>query len=300
MEREAQTNILFLDACRDNPLARNLARAMGTRSTDIGRGLAHVESGVGTLISFSTRPGNVALDGTGRNSPFAGALVKQLSSTNDDLFGILVAVRNDVMRETQRKQVPWEHSALTGQFYFSSAPVQAQSNEAERAWRWVKNTTDQSVLVNFIKEFGDTRFGAEAKTRLAELRKQQVAITTPPSSPKPQPQDQPSFLRTMCQRHSHVLHRAAALYLWEQLALPSCPDCPEMVVIPAGTFIMGSPPNEAERNNDEGPQLKVTIAKPFAVGKFRRPSLNGMPASEVVGATTTNRTIRAGAAARAP
>ena len=40
MEREAPTNILFLDACRDNPLAPNLARAMGTRSTDIGRGLA--------------------------------------------------------------------------------------------------------------------------------------------------------------------------------------------------------------------------------------------------------------------
>ena len=61
-------------------LARNLARAMGTRSTEIGRGLAHVEVGVGTLISFSTQPGNVALDGTGRNSPFAGALVKQLST----------------------------------------------------------------------------------------------------------------------------------------------------------------------------------------------------------------------------
>jgi len=114
MEREAQTNILFLDACRDNPLARNLARAMGTRSTEIGRGLAHVESGVGTLISFSTQPGNVALDGTGRNSPFAGALVRQLSSTTDDLSAILIAVRNDVMKETQRKQVPWEHSALTG------------------------------------------------------------------------------------------------------------------------------------------------------------------------------------------
>ena len=85
MEREAQTNILFLDACRDNPLARNLARAMGTRSAEIGRGLAQVESGVGTLISFSTQPGNVALDGAGRNSPFAGALVKQLSTSNDDL-----------------------------------------------------------------------------------------------------------------------------------------------------------------------------------------------------------------------
>ena len=61
MERQTNTNILFLDACRDNPLTRNLARSMGTRSTEIGKGLAAVESGVGTLISFSTQPGNVAL-----------------------------------------------------------------------------------------------------------------------------------------------------------------------------------------------------------------------------------------------
>ena len=122
MEREAATNILFLDACRDNPLAPNLARAMGTRSVDIGRGLAPAEFGVGTLISFSTQPGNVALDGTERNSPFAGALIKHLRSSKDDLSAILIAVRNDVMRETQRRQVPWEHSALTGRFYFIPSP----------------------------------------------------------------------------------------------------------------------------------------------------------------------------------
>jgi uncharacterized caspase-like protein len=114
MEREAQTNILFLDACRDNPLARNLARSMGTRSTEVGKGLAAVESGVGTLISFSTQPGNVALDGAGRNSPFAGALVRHMSASSEDLGALLIAVRNDVMKETERKQVPWEHSALTG------------------------------------------------------------------------------------------------------------------------------------------------------------------------------------------
>jgi uncharacterized caspase-like protein len=80
MEREAPTNILFLDACRNNPLARNLARALGTRSMEIGRGLTPVESGSGTLISFSTQPGNVASDGSGRNSPFAGPLVKYITS----------------------------------------------------------------------------------------------------------------------------------------------------------------------------------------------------------------------------
>ena len=82
-----------------------------------------MESGVGTLISFSTQPGNVALDGTGRNSPFAGALVKQMSIIERRSERHPHAVRNDVMKETQRKQVPWEHSALTGRFYFSGTPA---------------------------------------------------------------------------------------------------------------------------------------------------------------------------------
>jgi formylglycine-generating enzyme required for sulfatase activity len=47
-----------------------------------------------------------------------------------------------------------------------------------------------------------------------------------------------------------------------------CDDCPEMMVLPAGTFTMGSPASEKERNDDEGPQHKVTIPRPFAVGKF--------------------------------
>jgi uncharacterized caspase-like protein len=122
MERESATNILFLDACRNNPLARNLALSMGTRSAAIGRGLAPVESGVGTLISFSTQPGNVALDGNGRNSPFTAALLKQLASSHDDLSSLLINVRNDVMSSTQNRQVPWEHSALRARFYFAAHP----------------------------------------------------------------------------------------------------------------------------------------------------------------------------------
>lgn len=47
-----------------------------------------------------------------------------------------------------------------------------------------------------------------------------------------------------------------------------CSDCPEMVVVPAGTFIMGSPPNEPQREGKREDQVKVTIARPFAVGVF--------------------------------
>ena len=47
-----------------------------------------------------------------------------------------------------------------------------------------------------------------------------------------------------------------------------CPECPEMVVVSAGSFMMGSPSYEAERDDDEGPRHRVTIPKPFAVGKY--------------------------------
>ena len=79
IDREGKTTIIILDACRDNPLARNLARTMGTRSTAVGRGLAAASTGLGTFIAYSTQPGNVALDGAGRNSPFTAALVKHMS-----------------------------------------------------------------------------------------------------------------------------------------------------------------------------------------------------------------------------
>ncbi len=47
-----------------------------------------------------------------------------------------------------------------------------------------------------------------------------------------------------------------------------CENCPEMVVVPAGRFAMGSPAGEKERNSNEGPQHDVTIGRPFALGKF--------------------------------
>src|SRR5262249_45697204 len=47
-----------------------------------------------------------------------------------------------------------------------------------------------------------------------------------------------------------------------------CPDCPQMVVVPAGTFTMGTPPNEAGHADREGPQHRIAIGQDFAVGKY--------------------------------
>jgi len=121
LDREGKTSIVFLDACRDNPLSRNLARSMGTRSASVGQGLAQVQTGVGTFIAYSTQPGNVAVDGAGRNSPFTAALSKGVGVPDRNLTSVMIDVRKEVLAATGGKQVPWDHSALTGDFYFQLA-----------------------------------------------------------------------------------------------------------------------------------------------------------------------------------
>lgn len=118
IDREGKTSIVILDACRDNPLARNLARSMGTRSVSIGRGLAAAATGLGTFIAFATQPGNVALDGQGRNSPFTAALTRHMRVKGRNLNATMIEVRKEVVSATDGKQVPWDHSALTGEFFF--------------------------------------------------------------------------------------------------------------------------------------------------------------------------------------
>ncbi len=73
-------------------------------------------------------------------------------------------------------------------------------------------------------------------------------------------------------RFGGVIVLSAAALAWAAPVLgqtvKDCPECPEMVVVPAGSFMMGSPDSEVERNSIEGPQHRLTIPRPFAVGKF--------------------------------
>jgi hypothetical protein len=198
MERDARTSIVLLDACRDNPLARTLARSMGTRSARIGQGLAEVKAGVGTLIGFSTQPGNIALDGDGRNSPYAAALLKHIDVPGKDVSAVLVAVRNDVLHATDGKQVPWEHTSLTGEVYLrlgtppaatvagatpppafkaTATPfVPDYDKEMEIAfWNAVKESKSPAVLQTYLDRFPRGTFSGLASVMLDQLQKEQAA-----------------------------------------------------------------------------------------------------------------------------
>jgi Tfp pilus assembly protein PilF len=123
LDDESRTNILILDACRDNPLAKNFARA--ARSASSPAGLAPVSSvGSGTLIAYATAPDQVALDGDAGNSPFTAALVKHLRTPGLEVRQMLTRVRAEVIAATQRKQVPWDNSSLLGDVYLAGGPRQ--------------------------------------------------------------------------------------------------------------------------------------------------------------------------------
>ena len=127
MQRSARVSLVFLDACRDNPLTRSLRTA--SRSAAVGNGLARIEEAAGMMISFSTQPGNVALDGTGRNSPYTKALLSHIDTPGATIGDVMIDVRKQVIAETKERQIPWENSSLTGKFYFRPAAQQVAGRE---------------------------------------------------------------------------------------------------------------------------------------------------------------------------
>ncbi len=105
----AKTRVVFLDACRDNPLSRSLR---ATRSS-AGLGLAPVSTTSGTLVAYATKDGSTAEDGRGRNSPYTEALLHHLDA-DEDIAIVLRRVRQAVLSSTGQRQEPWEYGSLVG------------------------------------------------------------------------------------------------------------------------------------------------------------------------------------------
>ena len=143
MQSGPQTSLIFLDACRDNPLARSLARSLKTRSSLIGRGLAQLSARAGMLVAYSTAPGNVAADGQGKLSPFTSAVLKHIKTPRLDVTALLRRVRVDVMKETQNEQVPWTNSSLTNDFVFNDR-TDGKRTDGKREGRDSKSSSGNS------------------------------------------------------------------------------------------------------------------------------------------------------------
>lgn len=115
LKQDAAQLLVFVDACRDNPLPEKL------RQSGTSEGLAQFDGGAGTFVSFATAPGQVAWDkaGDSANSPYTAALLARIEQPGQSLSDLMIAVRNDVFDMTGGRQTPWEQSSLRAQFYFN-------------------------------------------------------------------------------------------------------------------------------------------------------------------------------------
>ncbi len=113
MQSNSQAQLIYLDACRDNPFS-DRAFLLGVDDTEkpAGKGLAEQKGSVGSLIAYATEPGKVALDGTGENSPFTGAVIKHSFTQDKDVQSALMDVTADVWEATNKSQRPWINSSL--------------------------------------------------------------------------------------------------------------------------------------------------------------------------------------------
>jgi uncharacterized caspase-like protein len=122
-EAKSTMNIVLLDACRDNPFARQFRSAT--------RGLAFMDAPVGSFIAYATSPGSVARDGDpGGYGVWTGELLKTISQPGLKIEEVLKRARQAVLTKTNGRQSPWDASSLTGELYFSV------TSNSKMALRW--------------------------------------------------------------------------------------------------------------------------------------------------------------------
>jgi len=166
-------NIVILDACRDNPFGKSFRTA--------SRGLAIISSAPrGTLISYSTGPGNIAADGAGRNSPYTGALMNHMMTPGLPIEEVFKSVRQDLGRQTKGKQIPWELSSLEGRFYFK--PGSAAASTPGTGAPVVDYTAEQRKIEE-ERELLRQKAALEEEKRILEEERQQLAMAKRPPVP---------------------------------------------------------------------------------------------------------------------
>jgi hypothetical protein len=185
---DAKVKLVFLDACRDNPFAAKIRSAKATRSVNVQTGLAEMKSGEGTLIAFATGPGQTALDGeAGTNSPFTRALVANIAQPGIEIQQAMTKVRAQVSDETNKGQLPWGHTNLTGNVYLnpvdtpavtttgtSNAPVSSATRQGSdielEFWRSIKDTNKVEELNAYLTNYPNGTFKSIALARIAALQ----------------------------------------------------------------------------------------------------------------------------------
>jgi len=263
------TQFVVFDACRNElHLSSSAAKAIGA-----DKGFVPVADTAGLLIAYATAPNRTASDAGEAGGPYAKALAEELLKPGVEAVTMF---RNVQIRVKQAiGQDPWLSFPSLAPVYLAGwdagsgqeiipQPQPSLSEAARGAWAEIKDLKDVAVFEAFRKQYGaaNALYETLAAQKIVELKRRQVAVVAP---------QKPVLSEDGCDglRVTVALsNEKPCLKPGSGESFKDCADCPEMVIAPSGSFTMGSPEDEPERSVREGPQHKVTIPKPFAVGKF--------------------------------
>jgi len=130
VEGAKRLKLVILDACRNNPFRSRMVSRSGTRS--IGRGLARVEPESNTMVAFAAKEGTVALDGDGKHSPYANALLSMVEEPGVEIGFLFRRVRDRVLEVTGKRQEPFTYGSLGGTPIYLKPP-QAKTASVEKS-----------------------------------------------------------------------------------------------------------------------------------------------------------------------
>jgi uncharacterized caspase-like protein len=165
VDEAAGVKIIILDACRNNPLADNLARSLVTasRSLPMVRGLARIEQSKGTVVAYATQANQVAEDGGGRNSPFTQALIDNVRKPGVEIGAMFRRVASAVYERTQGRQVPELSISLLSDFYLN------QKESDMQAWARIRDKADGPALRDFLDQYPKSLLADAARARLKDV-----------------------------------------------------------------------------------------------------------------------------------
>jgi formylglycine-generating enzyme required for sulfatase activity len=255
------THFVVFDACRNT---LKLTQP-GSRAVVQSKGFVPVVQENGMLIAYATAEGELASDVGAGAGPYAKVLAEEIVKSGIEAVVMFRAVQRRVRAAIH--QEPYLGFNALGDVYLAGkdakppepAPTQARLSEAAEAWSATKDTTNVAVLEAFMARYKDTFFAELARARVDDLKKHQVAIATPPP-----PAARCDGMEIAVGQNERQCFKPGA---GKTEYFKDCPTCPEMVVVPAGSFTMGSPASEPERYDNEA-QLRVSMPAPIAVGRF--------------------------------
>lgn len=169
LERNSKAALVFVDACRDNPLATDFYRRnfSETRALET-RGLARVRSRTdGSMLVFAAAPGQVAYDGEGLNSPFASALARHLPTEGAEVLSLTKRIIGDVRDATDGQQSPIVTNDLTQEIFLREAalrPLNRNSvGDLERdIFNAARNVATIHSWASYFTQYPSGRFRSEA------------------------------------------------------------------------------------------------------------------------------------------